>query len=57
MQFVPQWTRRSSGPAWSPQVGARAEACEREPDATQHTFDETIGWKVTIDCAVLENVG
>ena len=54
IQFVPQATRRSDGPAWLPQVDASAKACATQPDSRRDQLRETIGWKVTIDCGVLE---
>lgn len=56
-QFVPQTTRRSAGPAWLPEVTAQGELCEKLPDSRIDALAETIGWKVRIDCGVLEAYG
>jgi hypothetical protein len=56
-QFTPQGTRRSSGPAWQPQILSTAQACERRPDSAAVNVKETIGWTVTLDCGAIEQYG
>jgi hypothetical protein len=51
-QFGPQWTRRSDGPDWRPQVAAAAASC-RTDEAHSITLKETIGWTVRVPCADL----
>lgn len=53
-QLTPQDTRRSAGPLWYPQVKPAAEKCETLPDSHTIYLSETIGWKVALDCRVLE---
>ncbi len=57
VQFVPQDTRRSAGPQWSPQVTADAQACERLPGTYVFHLDETISWHVWLSCRVLDPPG
>ncbi|NEN06252.1 hypothetical protein G3T36_10225 [Diaminobutyricibacter tongyongensis] len=57
MQFVPQDTRRSAGPQWSPQVTAAARACERLPDDYVFHLRETITWHVWLSCRTLDPPG
>jgi hypothetical protein len=56
-QFTPQGTRRSSGPAWQPQILSTAQSCETRPDSAAVNFKETIGWTVTLDCGAIEKYG
>ena len=50
LQFGPQFTRRSGGPAWSPQIAAAQLRCEHLPDSAIISVKETIGWRVNISC-------
>ena len=50
LQFGPQETRRSGGPAWSPQISAARLRCEDMPDSVIILVKETIGWTVSISC-------
>lgn len=54
VQFGPQETRRSHGPAWQPQITALQPVCARLPDQTLVTVKETLGWHVQIQCARIE---
>jgi hypothetical protein len=56
-QFIPQTTRRSSGPAWQPQVLSSAQICEERRDSTTVHLNETIGWKVALHCKLIEQYG
>ncbi len=49
-QFTPEFTRRSEGPAWQPQLAAASERCETLPPAATVSLRETIGWHVTMPC-------
>jgi hypothetical protein len=53
VQFVPQGTRRSSGPQWSPQVVAAQRFCLSEEPEKLVVLRETIGWHVVLSCRVL----
>jgi hypothetical protein len=53
VQFYPQGTRRSHGPAWQPQVAALRATCERMPDDRTVNIRETIGWHVSVSCGRL----
>lgn len=57
VQFVPQDTRRSAGPQWSPQVTAAARACERLPADYVFHLRETIAWHVWLSCRTLDPPG
>ena len=57
VQFVPQDTRRSSGPAWQPQIVTLRGVCSSLPASSTVQIDETIGWHVTVPCALLERPG
>ncbi len=50
MQFVPQDTRRSAGPAWQPQLSAAAKECQALPDDSRVLIAETITWHVSLPC-------
>ena len=54
VQFVPQDTRRSDGPAWQPQIAALHNVCLTLPGSSTVTLDETIGWHVTVPCSLLQ---
>jgi hypothetical protein len=54
VQFVPQSTRRSHGPAWQPQVAALQEKCKRMPDEGTVNIRETLGWHVSVSCGRLD---
>lgn len=53
VQFYPQGTRRSNGPAWQPQLAALRAKCERMPDEQTVNIRETIGWHVSVSCGRL----
>lgn len=55
VQFIPQDTRRSSGPQWSAQVTAAARACERLPASYVFHLSETIDWHVWLTCRTLDD--
>jgi hypothetical protein len=50
MQFVPQDTRRSAGPAWQPQLSAATKECRALPDDSRVLIAETITWHVSLPC-------
>ncbi len=52
-QFVPEETRRSSGPEWQPQLAAATERCETQPLGSRVLVQETIGWHVAVPCSLL----
>ncbi len=54
--LLPGPTRRSFGPTWQPQITAARETCETHPD-TQLVLRETIGWHVTVPCALISGRG
>ena len=54
VQFVPQNTRRSSGPEWQPQIAALRTECERAADSHTVAIDETIHWHVDVHCGLIE---
>ncbi|TAM68569.1 MAG: hypothetical protein EPN48_11245 [Microbacteriaceae bacterium] len=54
VQFGPQDTRRSHGPAWQPQIVKLDVACRYMPDSAVVTVRETIGWYVHLTCGRLE---
>lgn len=54
VQFVPQDTRRSGGPAWQPQIAALRDLCATLPGSSTVSVDETIGWHVNVPCALLK---
>ncbi len=56
-QFVPQETRRSYGPQWSPQVASAARACEGMPADHVVAIAETITWHVFLTCSTLDSAG
>jgi hypothetical protein len=56
-QFIPQDTRRSSGPQWSPQVASAARACERLPSSYVFHLQETISWHVWLSCRIIDPPG
>jgi hypothetical protein len=49
-QFVPQYTRRSAGPAWQPQLASAEKYCEGKPGRAFATLKETISWHVDVAC-------
>lgn len=49
-QLAPQWTRRSNGPEWRPQIAAAAAQCRRDDDLAFVNLRETISWKVSVPC-------
>ena len=49
-QFGPQWTRRSDGPAWQPQLAAATSECRHDGELRFVTLRETIGWSTTVPC-------
>jgi hypothetical protein len=49
-QLGPQWTRRSDGPAWQPQLAAATRECRRDEELRFVNLKETIGWTVTVPC-------
>jgi hypothetical protein len=49
-QFGPQWTRRSDGPAWQPQMAAATAECRHDDELRSVTLKETIGWSTTVPC-------
>ena len=57
VQFVPQDTRRSAGPQWSPQVTAAEKSCERLPGTYVFHLSETISWHVWLSCRVIDPPG
>lgn len=54
-QFGPQWTRRSDGPAWQPQLASASAQCRRDDELKFVNLSETIGWKVTVPCRYLDD--
>lgn len=52
-QFGPQWTRRSDGPAWQPQLAAATAQCRRDDELRFVDLKETIGWSATVPCVDL----
>ncbi|GAB3390555.1 hypothetical protein GCM10027568_14780 [Humibacter soli] len=48
--YVPSSTRRSDGPAWSPQVAAGTQTCELNPQLPAVDLHETLGWLVPVQC-------
>jgi hypothetical protein len=54
VQFSPDFTRRSFGPQWRPQIVASATECATLPDRSLIAIKETIGWVVRVPCAVIE---
>jgi len=48
--YVPSSTRRSDGPAWSPQVAAATQTCELNPRLPAVDLHETLGWLVPVQC-------
>jgi hypothetical protein len=54
VQFVPQNTRRSSGPQWQPQIAALRSECQRAADSHSVPIDETIHWHVDVHCGRIE---
>ncbi|KQR53517.1 hypothetical protein ASF88_01135 [Leifsonia sp. Leaf336] len=52
-QLGPQWTRRSDGPAWQPQLAAAFAECRSDDELRFVNLKETIGWKVTVPCVDL----
>lgn len=54
LQFGPQNTRRSHGPAWQPQIVAAETACAQMPDGAVIAIKETIDWHVDLTCGRLE---
>jgi hypothetical protein len=54
VQFVPQNTRRSSGPQWQPQIAALRSECQRAADSHSVAIDETIHWHVDVHCGRIE---
>jgi len=48
--YVPSSTRRSDGPAWSPQVAAATQTCELNPTLPAVELHETLGWLVPVQC-------
>ncbi len=56
-QFIPQETRRSYGPQWSPQVTAAARQCERLPADYVLHLQETISWHVWLACRTIDPPG
>lgn len=51
--YLPTWTRRSSGPSWSQQIPAAQDACSDAPDLRTVTLNETLGWHVPVLCGYL----
>lgn len=56
-QAGPQWTRRSDGPAWTPQLATAGVQCRRDDELAFVNLRETIGWKVTVPCRYLVPAG
>jgi hypothetical protein len=54
VQFGPQDTRRSDGPAWQPQISALQPICKRLPGQALVAVKETLGWHVDIQCGRIE---
>lgn len=57
VQFVPQDTRRSGGPAWQPQILALRDVCASLPGSSTVDVAETIGWHVAVPCSLLQRSG
>ena len=53
VQFGPQQTRRSWGPAWQPQLAAARLECSRNPELGSVVLRETINWHVVVSCTRL----
>lgn len=53
--YVPTWTRRSSGPSWSQQIPAAQDACSDAPDLRTVLLNETLGWHVPVLCGYLRD--
>ena len=53
VQFIPDGTRRSGGPAWQPQIAAAVKNCESMPPGSRVIFRETIDWSVAVPCSLL----
>jgi hypothetical protein len=49
-QVGPQFTRRSFGPAWQPQIAAAVQQCRTDDDTSSVALRETIGWHVAVPC-------
>lgn len=54
VQFGPQDTRRSQGPAWQPQIDTLQQECARLPDNATIQVRETLGWHVNVECGRLD---
>ncbi|KJL33786.1 hypothetical protein RS86_01583 [Microbacterium azadirachtae] len=50
LHFGPWDTRRSQGPAWTPQVAAARQLCEQDPGRGDVTLEQTLGWEVRVPC-------
>lgn len=50
LHFVPWDTRRSQGPAWTPQVAAARQLCEQDPGRGDVILEQTLGWQVRVPC-------
>ncbi|GAA4141052.1 hypothetical protein [Leifsonia shinshuensis] len=53
-QAGPQFTRRSDGPAWQPQLASAAAQCRRDDELRFVNLKETIGWSVSVPCRSLD---
>lgn len=50
LHVVPWDTRRSQGPAWSPQVEDARRLCAQAPPRDDVTLKQTLAWEVTVPC-------
>ena len=55
INYMPTWTRRSSGPSWSQQIPAAQDACADAPDLRTVALHETLGWQVPVLCRYLHD--
>lgn len=53
VNYIPTYTRRSSGPSWSAQISSAQEKCEGQPAEKTLHLNETLGWKVPVYCRYL----
>lgn len=53
-QFTPDYTRRSAGPEWQPQIAAAAQRCATLPEGSRIQLNETLGWHVRVPCDLLK---
>jgi hypothetical protein len=49
-QVGPQFTRRSFGPEWQPQIAAAVQQCRADDETSSVALRETIGWHVAVPC-------